>query len=391
MEDIFKYQSINWLKMELKKRVFLQPGEIYASKGPTIISMTLGSCVSVCLYDFVNQIGGANHFMLPLPYKKTIQQQNRYGEYAIPALIEKMLSFGVKKSDMVAHIIGGGTFLKNSDRTIGIKNARYAREYLEKESIRISKEHVGGKHGRLLRFDTLKNDISITKIEPPYENRKTKFSLSPVSFLNELEYDYLKEIFSLGIGRAAASLAKMVGHYVEIAAPQILLREVDYIDEYLKDLDTPLVSLNQKLTHNISGNILVVFAPQKHRWLLDLVVGNMCKDNFEKDLEEEALKEIGNILGNAFTGTLGDFLEIEVETSAPMLLKRLPTFFWNKFFASDDGLYLLDKSSKRYGLTIKTNLGIRKLKQKSTFLMILPLSSLYLLFQNLKSGICFTA
>ena len=41
------------------------PGEYYVTRSSEGISTTLGSCISACIRDRVQGIGGMNHFMLP--------------------------------------------------------------------------------------------------------------------------------------------------------------------------------------------------------------------------------------------------------------------------------------------------------------------------------------
>ena len=45
--------------------VKILPGQYHAARGQGAITTVLGSCVSTCLWDPVERIGGMNHFMLP--------------------------------------------------------------------------------------------------------------------------------------------------------------------------------------------------------------------------------------------------------------------------------------------------------------------------------------
>ncbi|MBW4057105.1 MAG: chemoreceptor glutamine deamidase CheD, partial [Proteobacteria bacterium] len=42
--------------------VKILPGQYYATAENNVITTVLGSCVSVCLYDVVNGVGGMNHY-----------------------------------------------------------------------------------------------------------------------------------------------------------------------------------------------------------------------------------------------------------------------------------------------------------------------------------------
>ena len=42
------------------------PGEAYVTTGEEVIGTVLGSCIAACIRDPALNIGGMNHFMLPL-------------------------------------------------------------------------------------------------------------------------------------------------------------------------------------------------------------------------------------------------------------------------------------------------------------------------------------
>ncbi len=47
------------------EKYFLEPGYIFMTKKPTVISTVLGSSVAVCIFDPKRKIGGMNHFLFP--------------------------------------------------------------------------------------------------------------------------------------------------------------------------------------------------------------------------------------------------------------------------------------------------------------------------------------
>ena len=46
----------------LDMREFLLPGEFCIATGPAILDTLVGSCVSVCLYNYKNGVAAMNHF-----------------------------------------------------------------------------------------------------------------------------------------------------------------------------------------------------------------------------------------------------------------------------------------------------------------------------------------
>ena len=91
------------------------PGEYYATSEPEVVVTVLGSCVSACVRDRVNGVGGMNHFLLPLdgsaePGKPP--QSARYGSYAMELLINQVIKLGGKRERLEAKVFGGAAVLR---------------------------------------------------------------------------------------------------------------------------------------------------------------------------------------------------------------------------------------------------------------------------------------
>lgn len=72
-------------------------GQVLIDLPAEIIATTLGSCVSACVRDWRNGIGGMNHFMLPLQANADsgwVGAATRYGRYAMEHLINDILKQG---------------------------------------------------------------------------------------------------------------------------------------------------------------------------------------------------------------------------------------------------------------------------------------------------------
>lgn len=141
---------------------FLYPATLYVSKKPIQVTTVLGSCVSICLIDTVNNVGGINHFMLPLWNGEGLASP-KYGNIAIHKLYEKMINYGANKNYIVAKVFGGSHVLNtvkhNSAFDIGDRNINVAYQILDEMNISISKKSVGGKFGRKIRFNTFTGEV----------------------------------------------------------------------------------------------------------------------------------------------------------------------------------------------------------------------------------------
>ena len=140
----------------------LEPGCIYASTDPTLVTTVVGTCVAVCLHDRRLKSGGMNHYLYPKASwgEKTTA---RYGNVAVLALIRLMLSQGSRLEDMEAQIFGGGSRGLNDSSRVGRKNVKMAKRILKKKGIKVVSEDVGGIKGRRVLFHTGTNETIVMK------------------------------------------------------------------------------------------------------------------------------------------------------------------------------------------------------------------------------------
>ena len=145
-------------------KLFVYPGEIQVSAEPAIITTILGSCIAVCLWDEGTKIGGMNHFVLPLWNNDGIPSP-RYGNIAIPKLIEKLEILGANKKHFKAKIFGGGAVIKSASGTlnVGERNIELAQNTLSKLRIPIVGSSVGDTFSRKIWFDTGSGRIKMKK------------------------------------------------------------------------------------------------------------------------------------------------------------------------------------------------------------------------------------
>jgi chemotaxis protein CheD len=147
------------------KSVFLHPGGMYASVEPANITIILGSCVAVCLFNERLSIGGATHYMLPTLGSEGLASP-RYGDIAIKRLFEELYRLGSRNKDLRAYVFGGASMLvafrSGSSELIGKKNVDLALEVLARESIAIERRDTGGEESRKI---TMRTDTGVTSLK----------------------------------------------------------------------------------------------------------------------------------------------------------------------------------------------------------------------------------
>jgi len=68
--------------MQLRRMlIFSMPGQVFVSAEAKSVALILGSCVGVCIWDPVNAIGGATHYMLPSWIERELRRPVRQCGY----------------------------------------------------------------------------------------------------------------------------------------------------------------------------------------------------------------------------------------------------------------------------------------------------------------------
>lgn|SRR3712207_1254252 len=144
--------------------------DLNVAKSPDkIITVGLGSCIGIALYDRLNNIGGLLHIMLPNSTEfSKITNPLKFADLGIPILIDKMKAKGANVRSLKAKIAGGASMFNFSDKSmimdIGNRNIKSVKIILEEFSIPILAEDVGGNKGRTMIFQTLDGKVQIKTV-----------------------------------------------------------------------------------------------------------------------------------------------------------------------------------------------------------------------------------
>ena len=143
------------------RRKFLRPGQMYTLRQPAIVETLVGSCVTVCLYNFKESFGAMNHFLRDRPTDSAQSDVGHFGTTATCHIIDVVLRLDPDPSHYRASVLGGASVLKapTSDGGIGQANVEAAFEALDAARIRVVTEEVGGTRGRRVTFNTQTGQI----------------------------------------------------------------------------------------------------------------------------------------------------------------------------------------------------------------------------------------
>lgn len=144
--------------------------DLNVSKSPDrIITVGLGSCIGIALYDRINGVGGLLHIMLPDSTQfKNINNPLKFSDLGIPIMIDKMRIKGANVRSLKAKISGGASMFNFSDKSmimdIGRRNIESVKKKLNESSIPILAEEIGGNKGRTMILDTSNGIVQIKTV-----------------------------------------------------------------------------------------------------------------------------------------------------------------------------------------------------------------------------------
>lgn len=152
------------------KTIKVGMADLNIAKSPDkLMTLGLGSCIGIVLYDPVVKVGGMAHIMLPDSTQiKNNSNKAKFADTAIVELIQKMTSIGASKARLVAKIAGGAQmfdFKQTSDvMRVGYRNTIATKEVLEKLRIPIIADDTGENYGRTIELHTETGILSIRTI-----------------------------------------------------------------------------------------------------------------------------------------------------------------------------------------------------------------------------------
>jgi chemotaxis protein CheD len=123
----------------------------------TLITIGLGSCVAILLYDQRVRVGGMAHTLLPdESMARDRSNPAKFPASAVALLLAEMTRLGADAKRVRAKLVGGASMFANllpaGGINIGDRNVAAARQALARRGVPIVAEDVGSDHGRSVHF-----------------------------------------------------------------------------------------------------------------------------------------------------------------------------------------------------------------------------------------------
>jgi chemotaxis protein CheD len=132
-------------------------GDLFLSTAEDLVAYSLGSCVGICLWDPLAKVAAMAHVVLPAAPAGVVSLPGKFGDTAVPAMLEALARAGAKKFRLQCKIAGGAAVLTlgggGSLPKIGERNIEAVKTSLARVRITILGEQVGGNQGRTVRIE----------------------------------------------------------------------------------------------------------------------------------------------------------------------------------------------------------------------------------------------
>jgi len=142
--------------------------------------------------------------------------------------------------------------------------------------------------------------------------------------LDATQIDVLRELGNIGAGNAATSLSVMLDEGVGISVPEVKILDYDGVVRVVGDPEELGVAIMIQFSGDVRGIVLFVLAYDEANNIGDLLVGNVYHSeegsedlDMMSEMKLSTIKEIGNILGCSYLGSIGTMTGLTFEISVP--------------------------------------------------------------------------
>ena len=133
-----------------------------------LVTVGLGSCVAIVLYDRALRMASLAHVLLPdADYGRGQVKPAKFATTAVPLLIAEMRRAG-STGPLVAKLAGGARMfgsLLSCGVNMGERNVEATRRALTAAGIPVVAEEVGGENGRSIYVDVATGELRVRSLE----------------------------------------------------------------------------------------------------------------------------------------------------------------------------------------------------------------------------------
>lgn len=185
--------------------------------------------------------------------------------------------------------------------------------------------------------------------------------------LGPRQLDALREVANIGAGHAATALSQMVNTRIMVDIPEIKVIKLSDVGELLGAPDEIVSAVMMQLLGDVTGRTVQIFP---WRTAVELTSVLLRRDGASRpedfgEVEQSALREVGNILVGAYINALSEFMGL-------MLIMSPPAIAIDTAQAVLTTSYLNFGEHHEYVFAVNTRLGMDENTDLGAHFLLLP-------------------
>ena len=154
--------------MTVAQTIHVGMADLVAVKVPSLlVTLGLGSCIGVVIYDPRNKVAGMAHIMLPDSRDAgAVLKPGKFADTAVPRLLQELSALGALPSNLQAKIDGGAQMFNIPGKdsgllAVGARNIEATKRWLAHFNVPLVAEDTGGNKGRSIEFNVPLWNLSV--------------------------------------------------------------------------------------------------------------------------------------------------------------------------------------------------------------------------------------
>ena len=177
--------------------------------------------------------------------------------------------------------------------------------------------------------------------------------------LSDTHIDVLREIGNIGAGNAASSLASILGERITIGLPLVRITDFNTAINAMGGAETMTVGVLINFSGEASGMIMFLIGMEDTKKILEILLRDYEDGDEMTEMKLSAIKEIGNILGASYIGSIEALTGLKISLSPPYIaidmagaLMSVPII---EFGAIGDKVMFIEESFSGGGSDLRSN------------------------------------
>ena len=143
--------------------------------------------------------------------------------------------------------------------------------------------------------------------------------------LNELQKDALQELANIGASHAATALSQMVNKDIRIGIPKVEVVPLEKSINFIND-QKEVAGVLLQISDEVPMYILLILSKESSLYLTSLLMGMELDPSkvVLNEMDQEALKEVGNIMMTSFFNGVTELIGISMIPGPPQITYDAP-------------------------------------------------------------------